>query len=225
MKTALALITVCFIMACNQSGNPMQIKGPAAVLVQDTLRITKRFTGIYLNDGVGRFLDCEHPGLIYRVKSNNTELDSALKKILPNAYKGEGIYVEMNAEMSSIESKVFSGMLEVKDVLKTEQKGPRNDCMPSDYWCFGTEPFWQLQISKTENLIDFYNPMEQTTIHFNYSEPKISGGITVYTASAKKNRISISIKKEKCNGAADAPWEYSAEIVLNGKRYNGCGKK
>ncbi|MGZ4048193.1 MAG: hypothetical protein ACXVNN_02455, partial [Bacteroidia bacterium] len=91
--------------------------------------------------------------------------------------------------------------------------------------CFGTEPFWQIQISEKENLIDFYDPMEQKTTHFIYSKPEIKDGITTYTSSDKKDRISIAIKKEKCNGAIDPQYDYSVLVTLNDKKYNGCASR
>lgn len=206
----------------------MQSQSPAAVLEKDTLKISKDLKGIYNNNGTRTFLDCEHPELIYRLTSAHPEIDSALKKILPNAYSGEGIYVEMNAEINPIDSKVFSGLLDVKKVLKTEQKNPGNTCIPFDFWCKGTEPFWTLQISKAENLIDFYNPMEQKTSHFLYSAPITKDNVITYTStdeSDPKRKIQVSVFPEKCSdGMSEKQYNYRVEIILE-KKYKGCGMK
>ncbi|MCW3070637.1 MAG: hypothetical protein JWO44_527 [Bacteroidetes bacterium] len=225
MRIIPALIIACLLSACSQPGNPVQVKSPARLLVQDTLRVTKEFTGIYFDDGVGKFIACGQPQMIYRVK-DNTQLNAALKKILPNAYKGEAIFVKMNAELSSIESKIFAGLLEVKEVLKTEQKNPENTCIPSDFWCMGTEPFWQLQISEKENLIDLYNPMEQKTIHTAYVKPEVKEGTITYTTlnNSKETNFRIVIIKKKCSdGMSGREYDYEANILMNGTaEYKGC---
>lgn len=179
-------------------------------------------SGIYFDDGTKKFINCEQPELVYML-DNNRQLDSAMKKILPNAYAGEGIFVQMMAEVNgSPDDRVYAGLLKVKELIKAVQKNSRNTCIPYDYWCTGTEPFWQLQISQKENLIDFYDPMQQKTTHFSYSSPELNGDIAKYISSDKENKISVTIKKEKCNGATDNQYDYSAEVVLNGKKYAGC---
>lgn len=221
MKTTTLLFLIVLFSACNQSGNPVQVKSPAPVLAEDTLRITKKFSGIYFNDGTGKFISCEQPEMTYLLDSDN-KLDSARKQILPHAYPAEGIFVQMLAEINSSSDGNYAGLLKVKELVKAKQKNSKNTCIPYDFWCTGTEPFWQLQISKAENLIDFYNPMEEKTTHFSYSAPRTEGNATYYTASDKDQNISITIKNEKCNGATDSQYDYSAEVKLNGKKYNGC---
>jgi uncharacterized membrane protein len=221
------LFISCSIISCTQNGNPVQTKSPAPVLKLDTLRITKEFTGIYYNDGNAKFISCENPKIIYSVK-NSQELDQSIIKILPNAYKGEAIIVTIMAEISSSDDKAYGGLLDVKELKRSEQKSSKNTCIPYDFWCLGNEPFWQLQISGNENLIDYYNPMEQKTMHFNYSEPVEKDGFITYNAVDKSNasnKILIVIKKEKCSdGMSEKQYNYSAEVTLNDKQ-KGCAIK
>jgi uncharacterized membrane protein len=151
------------------------------------------------------------------------KLDSLYKSVLPNpAYPEQAIFADVKGVLTSTNG---ISSLAIKEVVHVEQRGLKNTCVPYDYWCTGTEPFWQVQISEQENLIDFYNPMEQKTSHFIYSKAEIKNGVTHYSSSDKENRISITIKKEKCNGAIDTPYNYSVEVLLNDKKYSGCAIK
>ncbi|MCW3102894.1 MAG: hypothetical protein JWO09_1334 [Bacteroidetes bacterium] len=226
MRIIPAFIITGLLFSCNQPGNPVQLKSPAPVLANDTLRITKELTGIYRDDNV-TFIPCDQPGMTYRV-NDDAKLHAAFKKILPNAYPGEAIFLKMNAELSAINSKIYAGLLEVKDILKTEQKNFENTCIPYDFWCMGTEPFWQLQISEKENLIDLYNPMEQKTIHAAYVKPKTENGSITYTTlnNVKEPNFRIVIIKKKCSdGMSDREYDYEATVIVNGTTYKGCAVK
>lgn len=216
---------VLFSSCNNQGENKIVINPPKIRIDQDTLRIVKPFKGLYSNfAGVKTFSACDQPGIIHGI-TNTTELDSLYKKIHPNAYVGQAIYVEMTAEISSSPDKGYADLLTVKSCEKAEQKNHKNTCITSDYWGFGSEPFWLLQISKKEDLIDFYNPMEQTTTHFHYSAPATKNELVVYSAEENGNKINIIIKKEKCNGAIDPQYEYSVKVELNGRIMSGCARK
>jgi uncharacterized membrane protein len=227
MRILLLFFTPFILLSCNQSGNPIQVKSPAPVLVEDTLKIIKKFNGIYKNNGTGRFIDCEHPEMTYLLE--NPKLDSALRKILPNAYPGEGIFVNMMAEINASSDKNYAGTLELKELLKTELKDYTNTCIPYDFWCMGTEPFWHLQISEKENLIDLYDPMEQKTIHADYVKPEVTENSITYTTlnNIKKINFRIVILKEKCSdGMSEREFNYKATVLLNGvTEYNGCAVK
>ena len=62
-------------------------------------------------------------------------------------------------------------------------------------------------------------------MHFVYAEPDIKNGLTVYNSTDGENKISVAIKKEKCNGAIDKQYEYSVQVQLNELKYNGCAIK
>jgi uncharacterized membrane protein len=97
-----------------------------------------------------------------------------------------------------------------------------------DFKCKGNEPFWQVEINAEKNSIDFINPMEQKTTHFNYSEPTINNKIIVFNATTadSKNKISITIINESCtDGMSEKKYNYKAAVVLNDKKYNGCAMK
>lgn len=210
---------ILFVSACNVSTSPennTSIQLDSIKIGREAKGETKHFQGLYRSHQ-SNFLDCESGQLF--VLKNTSVVDSLYNLILPNAYTDEAIYVKMNASLDPNDpnSILFT------DGIKAEQKNYKNNCIQSDYWCTGIEPFWVMQISKSEDLIDFYNPMEQKTTHFVYAKPEIKNGVTTYTSTDGENKITVVIKKEKCNGAIDKQYDFSVQIQLNDKKYNGCG--
>lgn len=222
-KTIILLVLPHILTSCSLNNSP-ENKIPGKVnsikISRDTTHLLKKIQGLY-HPNSGEFINCEN-GKTYSLKNNNL-FDSIYKNILPNAYSDEAVFMDLNSSIDMKDSnKINFG---IGSAFKIERKNQKNDCINSDYWGTGTEPFWQLQISEKENLIDFYNPMEQKTTHFLYSKPEIKNGITIYSSSDKENKINIIIKKEKCNGAIDSQYDYSVQITLNDKKYSGCASK
>ena len=222
MKNSIVFsITFLFVTACNvntTTENKGSIQLDSIKIGRETASEIKHFQGLYRSHQ-SNFLDCVSGQLF--VLKNTSIVDSLYNLILPNAYTDEAIYVEMNVSTDINDS----GALTYSDGIKAEQKNYKNNCVISDYWCTGFEPFWVIQISKNEDLIDFYNPMEQKTTHFVYSQPEIKNSVTTYSSTDGENTIKISIKEEKCNGAIDKQYDFSVKVQLNNKTYNGCALK
>lgn len=218
-KTILFFTVILFLSACNVSTTPENngvVQLDSIKIGRETKMEAQQFKGLYRSHQ-SNFIDCISGQLF--VLKNTSVVDSLYNLILPNAYTDEAIYVEMNATTDINDS----GALTYTDGIKAEQKNYKNNCITSDYWCTGFEPFWVIQISKNEDLIDFYNPMEQKTTHFVYAAPEIKNGVTIYSSTDGENKITISIKEEKCNGAIDKQYDFSAKVQLNNKKYTGCG--
>ncbi|MCW3085322.1 MAG: hypothetical protein JWP12_2688 [Bacteroidetes bacterium] len=227
MKKNILFTTLYYllIVSCNQQGGAtMNIHPPQIGIDQDTLRVIKEFKGLYMNDGKNKlFISCDHPEIKHLIENKSNQADTILKSILPHAYAGEAIYIEMKAEINPSPDPQFQDLLVIKEFGKAEQKNRKNTCVPYDYWCTGTEPFWQLQISEKENLIDFYDPNVQTTLHFSYSQPQIINGTTIFSAKNATGTISVKIKNEKCSdGMSDIEYSCKAEVVINKNEYKGC---
>jgi uncharacterized membrane protein len=230
MKTHSFFVFISIVLiSCNPKENDHSDSNKSVVIIKnDTLHIIKEFTGLLTKGKEEKtFIDCQHPELIHLVE-NNDSLDSFIKKILPNAYDGESIFLKMEAGIKPSSNNKYADLLTIKKILKAEQKNYTNTCIPYDFWCKGNEPFWQLQISEKENLIDFYDPMQQQTTHFIYQKPEIKNGTTQYVSKDgnSQNNIIVKIKNEKCSdGMSEKEYSYSAEVTLNGKKLNGCAVK
>jgi uncharacterized membrane protein len=227
MKTLIPIIILnVLLVSCKpQTGNPLKTNSSIVKLENDTLHLIREFEGLLISSGRKKqFISCDHPEIIHLIEYND-QIDTIIKSLLPNAYDGESIFIKMNAEIRPSAEKDYADLLVIKEFLKAEQKTIVNTCIPFDFWCKGNEPFWQLQISSEENIIDFYNPMQQLTTHFKYTKPVIKNGIIIYSSKDKKsgNEIMIRIKNGKCSdGMNEKSYNYNAEVILNGQKYNGC---
>jgi uncharacterized membrane protein len=221
---------ICLMMfSCNIKQDTSSKAGSTNILGQnDTLHIIKEFSGLLINHSPEKqFISCDNIEMIHLLEKND-QTDTILKSILPNALDGESIFLQMQAEIKPSSDKKYADILSIKKFIKAAQKSYLNTCIPYDFWCKGNEPFWQLQISEKENLIDFYDPMQQKTTHFPYSKQEIKDGILQYNSKDEKlkNNILIKIKKERCSdGMSEKQYDYSVEVVLNGSNYKGCALK
>jgi uncharacterized membrane protein len=212
------LLSGLFIASCNLNAPPndkVPGKLDSVVIYRDTIHAPRKVTGVYRKH-YAHFTDCAD-GKTYIVQ-NTAMVDSLYDMILPNAYTDQPVYVTAMASFADSDPNAIY----LTGNYKANSIGPSNECFKADFWCTGTEPFWTLVISKDLELIDFFDPMTQITAHFAYAEPKIKAGVTYYDATDGENSISIHIRKEKCNGATDKQYDYSAEVKLNGKDYQGC---
>lgn len=172
--------------------------------------------GLYANHQLMSCTDSEK----ITVTGSVNKLDSLYNRLLPQPYSGQTVYVKVKGLLAS---QGTSKELAVKEVLLAEQKNDKNTCVAYNYWCMGNEPFWRVQISEKENLIDFFDPMANKYYHFNFSKPESKQNVTIYTAESGSNKIKVSITNEKCSdGMSEREYPYTSEVVLNGTTYNGC---
>ena len=181
----------------------------------------KEYKGVY---HPGQFKNAQNSELYTFYDSVQKRLDSLYYKILPNPYPNQTVFMDFKGISDSFPTNT-DFRISIKQLISLELKNAFNSAIPYDYWCIGNEPFWQIQISEKENLFDFYDPMIPKTYHFNFSKAKIEGAKTIYTAEDKTNNntIKITIANEKCSdGMSERKYNYSSEVVLNGKIYKGC---
>lgn len=221
-KMMLLAFPALLFAACNVKTNP----GAEKSIQLDSIKVgrahltePKHYEGLFRMHQ-SNFLDCGS-GKLFVLSDLPAEADTMYSNILPDAYSDQSVYMEMEAAADLNDA----NLLHYSSGIKMERKNYKNVCTEFDYWCMGTEPFWQVEISKTESLIDFHDPMAQKTTHLMYAEPEIKNGTTTYSSTDGESTIKIVIKKEKCNGAIDKPYDYSVQVELNGKKYNGCAIK
>ncbi len=185
------------------------------------VRVLREYKGVYLP---GQFKNAENSDLYTFSGRDRKFLDSAYNKILPSPYLNQTVLLNFKGVVDSLPTN--SGFrASLTALIAMELKNAFNSCIPYDYWCMGNEPFWQIQISGKENLIDFYDPMIPKFYHFIFSKAEMKGGTTIYNAEdkASNNKIKVTITNEKCSdGMSERNYHYKSEVVLNSKTYNGC---
>jgi uncharacterized membrane protein len=87
--------------------------------------------------------------------------------------------------------------------------------------CFGTEPFWSIDISEAKNIIK-YRPMDGDSMVM----PFVKADEKEVSWVFKTSKLKVVIKKEKCSdGMSDTEHEYSSIVTMNGKDLKGCARK
>jgi uncharacterized membrane protein len=92
---------------------------------------------------------------------------------------------------------------------KTAQK-------PTQTWhCFGTEPFWTLDISAADNTVTF-EQIDVVNVTLPCQSVSEQANESVYTAEGYK----VHIKKEVCYSAGEETYQYS--VSINDGAFQGC---
>jgi uncharacterized membrane protein len=225
MNKLLIFTLLIFTYSCSSPSSQNNNKQTDTVTLEkiDSVIITGQFKGLLQTNFT--LVSCDNLGEKYLINDKTGQLDSVFAVI----DRKFGIYppvIEVRGQLQRINETDYDGELTIDSILSAEGKNYKNTCIPYDFWCIGTEPFWNTQISKNENLINFYNPMEQKSYHFEYSDPKNDKNGIVYSAKTKTDKIQIIIKTEVCSdGMSERNYKHSAEINLNGNAFNGCAIK
>jgi uncharacterized membrane protein len=118
-------------------------------------------------------------------------------------------------------------VLVVTEIIKSEAKNLRTDCYEYEFIALGTEPFWSVDIVPTEHQIVLKDLGENKVYQFPYQPANIGGGVHRFEASnGAKDRLVVVIREEPCSdGMSDNTYQYSAEVVINGRTLKGCAIK
>lgn len=95
-----------------------------------------------------------------------------------------------------------------------------------DFRATGNEPGWYLEISNKEDIL-LVTDYGQRTYQFNSAlmKSKPPNATTVYNARNNDDMIEIVIKRKPCQDSmSDESFPANVSIVINNKRYSGCGK-
>ncbi len=219
-----SLIILLFSCSPNPNNKELSANKDSLSTAVKTFKVPKEYKGVY---HPGQFKDAENSELYTFNDSVQKKLDSLYNNILPGHYPNQTVFLNFEGTADSLPTNTGFRTTLTK-LIKMEFKNTKNSVIPYEYWCMGNEPFWQIQISEKENLIDFYDPMIPKFYHFNFSKAEINGGKTIYTSEDKagSGKIKITITNEKCSdGMSEIKYNYKSEAVFNGKTYNGCAVK
>jgi uncharacterized membrane protein len=168
----------------------------------------------------------------YWVRDATGLLDSLYHEAcLPAPIPYEAVYAVLTGIPGPADSTGFGseadGTFTVHRVDTLQAKTMLNACVPYEFWCHGTEPFWSLQISEAEGGIFFKNMADETGIQYAWTEPHTDGVTSwVYEANGDERPLKIVIKKTKCSdGMSDIEYGYSAEITIGSNTLRGCAMR
>lgn len=104
----------------------------------------------------------------------------------------------------------------------------QNTTKIDEFNSLGTEPFWNVTVSKSGIIYSTPDAKKQT---FPYVTPIKAAGRTadivrVYRLQGKPNSMLIIKKESTCNdGMSDKQYPYSATFILNNTVLEGCAEK
>lgn len=103
----------------------------------------------------------------------------------------------------------------------TTHPGSARADVPSSFTAFGTEPFWDLQVTGT--TLTYSNP-ETSSVVLNGSRQD-AGGAAVYTGTHNGQRFTLTVKPGDCSdGMSDDTHEYTSTFQIDGRDLSGCAR-
>lgn len=219
---AIILVGVLFFSCGNNEKKEEQITTDTVAVQKKAIKVGI-FKGLYANHLFKICSDSSSASISIMDKSNS--LDSIYSHLVPFP-STMPIIIEVEGNISYDNENTVKDSLIINKVLQSETKNFKNTCIPYDFWCIGNEPFWQIQISEKENMIDLYQPMEQKYSLFNFVKPVTKDGNWIYKTTNANDKLEIIIRQEKCSdGMSERKYNYSVKITLNDKQYRGCAVK
>ena len=213
MKKTLYICLTMLILACCSPVDPSIQKTPPAQPSNEQI-----FRGSLKMSPTGNVLSDCNSGKQYAIVSK-PQLDS-LYQVATGAvnYSEKTVYAVLRGRLDST-------TLAVTDIDALEAKNPWNTCLPFEFWCSGTEPFWDLEISQAENGMFYQDVGRQQGAKYAWTAAKVNGDIWIYEAPAiseNQPALRVVIKKEPArNGMSDIVYNYSAELSIGNEKHKG----
>jgi uncharacterized membrane protein len=213
--------------------NPKQDNGQTAgtgVQSNEKLEGTVQIKGLLMQSfGKNGFLDYRQ-NTMYEITDQTNMLDTAYARaVAPCHYMSESVYAVLTGKFTRTGStgfKVFDIMRIDSMVAKTPDN-VRSTGVPFEFWCFGSDPDWDIEISHYEGGVFYQNASENAAWFCPWIPPAIKGDTWTYDIPAGSSTIvtgamTIKIKKESFTDAKTGKvYDYSVELKVNGKTHKG----
>jgi uncharacterized membrane protein len=236
MNKFLSLLVAAFaITACNSNQNQNSVADSNKAVAESIVPLdtTPRvFKGFYtLGIDVNIFQDCDDQKTYWVADSTSNLKKNYETAIQPLPYPNESIYTEVKGHLSA-KAKTgpavdYENVLVVTEIIKTEAKNFRTACYPYEFIALGNEPFWAVDIVPTTQQIILKDLSQDKVFVFPYQPANIGGGVHRFEATNQaKDKLVVIIRQEECSdGMSDRVYNYSAEVVINGRTLKGCAVK
>lgn len=240
MKFAVYFLAVSLLLACKEERKQLPDISGFLPEQQQTPDSTARprgqriFKGLFVTGrNMSNFRSCDSERDNYYVVDSTHQLDELYNTIFQSspAFPFEYVYVELMGELQLADKAAamhgFDSSIVVYDILTFEQKNYRNTCIPYDFWAIGNKPDWSLQVSAREGILALKDYSSNEVFLFEYFDPKIINDevYTYYSNNyATQTSINAVFKRVNCSdGVTGNDYEYSSTVIINGKRFTGCG--
>ncbi|MEY3368817.1 MAG: hypothetical protein RI973_1972 [Bacteroidota bacterium] len=195
---------------------------------------SREFRGLYaLTPEFAWFRDCTLSQERFIAVDQTGEAEKKYRQILRSPYHGQAVYVHLKGYHAPYYADRslppgYAGFLVITEIMALEAKNFRNTCIPYDFWAIGNEPFWQVQISANEGLIEFKSIDDEKMKAFSFQTPFQTDGEQVFAAVNPEtgDNIRVAISSKPCSdGMSDRRYPFSANLTFNGRSYKGCAQE
>ncbi len=191
-----------------------------------------KFLGLYkAGDLYGTFLQCGQEDARYITYDETGALQRNYIRMLRNPYPGQSIVVEIKGYSLPYFGRLpipdgYKGFLVITEILKIEAKNFRNTCIPFTLWALGNEPFWQVEVSEAEGVIEFHELGMERTLNFPFVPSVETDSAKVYSSVNPEtgDNIELQVFDEPCGDSMSGnKYRFKVSVKVNGKEFNGCG--
>jgi hypothetical protein len=155
--------------------------------------------GLYVFGGNNSgFRDCAEPNASYLVvDETGGNLEKNYRRLLKLPYPNQAVF----ADVKGFEAAYYGGFFVVTEIIKMEAKNFRNTCIPYEFWALGNEPYWQVQVSSAEGIIEYRGMDDDRTKYFAYQPPVKEKGLKIYTGINQDSgdNIRIAVDSVACS--------------------------
>ncbi len=242
LRSILLSAALVVLAACSPKIAPDATPSDGGVTVRDGVKkevkdmpddgIEQVYIGLYAQNGSKlEFIPCNSPEKTYWVLGETEKLKGLYGSATRQGYEGQNVVASVRGVLKKTKpnsNSPYNAQLVVSEVVKVRPKNFRNTCVPFDFWGLGNEPFWSLQISEAEGIIEFSRLGAATEVAA-YVKPSIENdGLRsrYFVTFPSGQRMKIAVNQEACTDSmAGNPYEYSIEVSYNGETLKGCATK
>ena len=228
-------VAVFALVACNSNQNQNSAADSSKAVAETIVPVDstpRLFKGFYtLGNNVNTFQDCDNQKT-YWVTDSTAKLKKNYESVIqPLPYPNESIYAEikgyLSAKAKSGPAADYEHVLVVTEIKKMEAKNFRTACYPYEFIALGNEPFWAVDIVPTTQRISLKDLSQDKVFVFPYQPANVGGGVHRFeTTNQAKDKLVVILRQEECSdGMSDRVYNYSAEVVINGRTLKGCAVK
>ena len=236
LKIGLFIGLSCFELACSDSTKPSTAPpGPKTDSPKTLARPaeTQTFKGVVrLGDELRTMTDCATGKTYWLDDKTGLLAKKAAEVTAPVHYDGEpsfGVFSGKLMGKSNVgHASMCDNVLSIEKIDSLSAISAENLCLPYNFICHGTEPFWTMTISEGLQGVVLEDISEGKAYIFPWVEPELqpNKSYLCLSTNAQDERIRVLIKPEKTNdGMADTVFDYSVVVAIGKKKWKGVAVK
>ena len=164
---------------------------------------------------------------LYLINDQTNSINAAFEKaVAPCHYPSETVYAVLTGQFNGT-GEMKLPIFEVSKIDTIAAKTPEfldQIGVPYEFWCQGTEPFWDIEICNAEGGIFYQNVRDGSAYFLPWIAPKKKGNAWVYEIPANQSTpaATLTIKPGKGNdGMSEKTYDYTAELKIKGATLKG----